>query len=57
MATRAEGCEEDESGEMWGRWGRENRELGQWGIEVRYQGIWLERGLGEQKEDGGGILL
>lgn len=31
----------------------ENRELREWGSGVRYQGIQLERGLGEQKGDGG----
>lgn len=31
----------------------ENKELGEWGIGVRYQGIRLERGLGEQKGDRG----
>lgn len=35
----------------------EDRRLGQWGTEVRYQKIWLEKGLGEQKWDAGGIPL
>lgn len=33
-----------------GGWGGENRQLGQWGTEVRYQRIWL----GEQKGGGEG---
>lgn len=47
------GCEENGNGEVWGERG-EDRRLGQWGPEVRYQKVWLERGLAGRTEVGCG---